>query len=53
MLREEVYDCLGASVTGELLSDVYLEIRNGLEVQEQGGAVALVDDIEFFDVTPA
>ena len=51
--NEEVYDCLAQSVTGELLSDVYLEIRNGLEVQEQGGAVALVDDIEFLDVTPA
>lgn len=47
---EEVYDSLAESVAGDLLSDVYLEIRRGLEVQEQGGAVALVDDVEFLEV---
>lgn len=49
---EEVYDSLAESVAGDLLSDVYLEIRRGLEVQEQGGAVALVDDVEFLEVLP-
>ena len=49
---EEVYDSLAESVAGNFLSDVYLEIRKGLEVQEQGGAVALVDEVEFLEVQP-
>ena len=40
------------SVTGDLLSELYLEIRQGLEVQEQGGAVATVQSIDIVEVEP-
>ena len=47
-LREEgrIYDALERSVSGELLADVYLETRRGLELENQGGARARVKDVE-------
>ena len=40
-----IYDALARSVHGELLRDVYLQIRRGLVMQEQGGAVSRIRDV--------
>ncbi len=50
--ESDIYDALGRSVDGELLSDLYLGIREGLEMQEQGGAVARVDTVEIEGMAP-
>lgn len=47
--EETVYDVLSRSVTGDLLSDVYLETRKGLELANQGGAQVKVKDIEMLE----
>ena len=47
--EETVYDVLARSVSGELLTDVYLETRQGLELANQGGAQVKVKDIEMLD----
>jgi len=47
--EEAVYDVLARSVTGELLADVYLETRKGLELANQGGAQVKVKDIEMLE----
>ncbi len=46
-LHEEnaIYDALAKSIHGDLLRDVYVQMRQGLEMQEQGGAVARVRDV--------
>ena len=51
--REEndVYDVLARSVDGELLSDVYLEMRRGLVLANQGGAAAKVKGVELVELT--
>jgi hypothetical protein len=33
-------------VHGDLLADLYLKIRGGLAMQEQGGAIAAVQDVQ-------
>ena len=43
--ESDVYDALAMSVEGKLLSDLYLQIRKGLEMAEQGGAVSHVDEV--------
>ena len=50
--REEsaVYDRLAISVTGETLTDVYLEHRRALEMVERGGARARVEAVEVAEV---
>jgi hypothetical protein len=50
--REEgkAYDVLGQSVTGELLTDIYLETRRGLELANQGGARAKVKALELTEL---
>jgi len=48
--ESEVYDVLARSVDGALLSDVYLEMRRGLVLANQGGAVAKVKGIELLDI---
>jgi hypothetical protein len=40
-----IYDSLERSVTGELLTDTYLETRRSLELENQGGARAKVVDV--------
>ena len=45
-----VYDRLAVSVTGETLSDVYLEHRRALEMEERGGAQARVEAVEVPEV---
>jgi hypothetical protein len=46
--REEsdVYDTLERSVSGELLTDIYLQTRRSLELANQGGARAKVKAVE-------
>jgi hypothetical protein len=44
------YDRLAVAVTGETLTDVYLEHRRSLELEERGGARARVDAVEVLDV---
>ncbi|MHC4402123.1 MAG: hypothetical protein ACYTG0_20825 [Planctomycetota bacterium] len=43
--ESEVYDALATSIHGDLLRDVYLQIRRGLEMQEQGGAVSRIREV--------
>ena len=40
--KSDVYDALAYSVTGDLLEELFLKIKSGLQMQEQGGAVARV-----------
>jgi hypothetical protein len=49
--REEsvIYDSLERSATGELLTDIYLETRRSLELENQGGARAKVKEIEMLE----
>ncbi len=44
--EDDVYDALSASISGPLLKDIYLKMRKSLEIQEQGGAVSSIDEIE-------
>jgi hypothetical protein len=46
--REEsrIYDILEQSAAGDLLTDIYLETRRSLEIENQGGARAKVNEVE-------
>lgn len=44
--ESDVYDVLARSVDGELLREVYLEMRQGLVLASQGGASARVKEVE-------
>ncbi len=48
--EEQIYDVLDQSVDGDLLVDIYLETRRGLELANQGGARAKVKNIEITDL---
>ena len=48
--EENIYDVLDQSVSGDLLTDIYLETRRGLELASQGGARAKVKEIEMLEV---
>jgi hypothetical protein len=48
--EEDVYDRLATSVTGNLLSDIYLQNRKSLVVTQAGGARARVQEVEILDV---
>jgi hypothetical protein len=41
-----IYDALARSVHGDLLAELYLKIKQGLIMQEQGGAVARVQEVK-------
>ena len=43
--EEDIYDVLEQSVEGQLLQQIYLETRKGLELANQGGARAKVKEI--------
>ena len=49
--EEVVYDKLALTVSGDLLSDIYLQNRKSLEIQRAGGAQAKVQNIEILGVT--
>jgi hypothetical protein len=44
--ESDIYDALAQSVAGDLLTDLYLKIKQGLTVQEQGGAVARIKEVK-------
>lgn len=47
--EQRIYDALERSVAGPLLEELYLEVRRGLTLQEQGGAVSRVDDVQILE----
>jgi hypothetical protein len=49
--EEQSYDILARSVEGDLLAQIYLETRRGLELANQGGARAKVKQIELQELT--
>jgi hypothetical protein len=51
--ESDIYDALAQSVHGDLLTDLYLKIKQGLIVQEQGGAVAHVKQVKVTKSEPA
>jgi len=48
--EETIYDVLEVSVSGDLLTETYLETRRGLELASQGGARAKVQEIVLTDL---
>jgi len=48
--ESDIYDVLARSVDGDLLRDVYLEMRRGLVLASQGGASARVKEVELVDL---
>jgi hypothetical protein len=50
--ESDIYDALARSVHGDLLADLYLKIKRGLIMQEQGGAVAQVRDVKIMQIEP-
>lgn len=50
--ESDVYDALARSVQGDLLTDLYLKIKQGLIMQEQGGAVARVKEVKVTKAEP-
>ena len=53
--REEsdIYDKLAISLEGDLLTEVYLQTRKSMDIENQGGAVATVQNIEVTEVQKA
>ena len=49
--ESKIYDVLQQSVEGDLLTQIYLETRRGLELASQGGARAKVKTIELTELT--
>lgn len=47
--EETIYDNLARSAAGELLTEIYLETRKSLEIENQGGARAKVKKVEMID----
>ena len=45
----DVYEALALSVGGDLLDEVYLQIRRSLAMQEQGGAISKIQEVTFVD----
>ncbi len=50
--ESDIYDALARSVQGDLLADLYLKIRGGLAMQEQGGAIASVQEVQVTKAEP-
>ncbi|MEZ6062346.1 MAG: hypothetical protein R3C19_18545 [Planctomycetaceae bacterium] len=47
--EDRIYDVLRQTVDGTLLEDIYLQLRNAMQMREQGGAVARVRDVNYLD----
>jgi len=47
--ESDIYDALERSVAGGLLSKLYLQVRTGLEMQEQGGAVSRIREVKIIE----
>ena len=50
--ENDVYDKLAVSAAGDLITDIYLQSRKRLVLEEQGGARAKVQDVQLLDATP-
>jgi hypothetical protein len=48
--ESEIYDRLSISVIGDQLSQIYLESRRILELENRGGARARIDEVEILDI---
>jgi hypothetical protein len=48
--ENDIYDVLAQSVDGDLLREVYLEMRRGLVLASQGGASAKVKEVELINL---
>ena len=48
--EEDIYDRLATSVSGDLLTDIYLQNRKSLVVTQAGGAQARVKEVKIQDV---
>ena len=51
--QSDVYDALAHSVNGPLLDELFLKIQSGLRMQEQGGAIANVQEVRVVSIKPA
>jgi hypothetical protein len=49
--EERIYDLLAQSASGDLLEQIYLETRRGLELHGQGGARARVKEVEVTELS--
>jgi hypothetical protein len=49
--ENDVYDKLAASVSGDLLTEVYLQNRKSFAVQRAGGAQAKIKDVEILEAS--
>jgi hypothetical protein len=49
--EEDVYDRLATSVSGDLLTDIYLQSRRSMVVTQAGGAQAKVKEVKIQDVS--
>ena len=47
----DIYDKLAVSITGDLITEIYLQSRKRLAVKEQGGAQAKVESVELLEAT--
>jgi hypothetical protein len=47
--ESRIYDILEQSAAGDLLTDIYLETRRSLEIENQGGARAKVNEVEMVE----
>ena len=50
--QSDVYDALAHSVNGPLLDELFLKIQSGLRMQEQGGAIANVQEVRIESIKP-
>jgi hypothetical protein len=50
--EEVVFDRLAQSLSGDVLERVYLEMRKGLRLENQGGARVRVREVGLLDITP-
>mgnify|MGYP001245277601 FL=1 len=50
--QSDVYDALAHSVNGPLLDELFLKIQSGLRMQEQGGAIANVQEVRIVSIKP-
>jgi hypothetical protein len=48
--ESEIYDRLSVSVIGDQLSQIYLESRRLLELENRGGARARIDEVEILEI---
>jgi hypothetical protein len=50
--ESDIYDALARSVEGDLLQELYLQIQQGLAMEEQGGAISRISKVELVSLDP-